>query len=423
MRGRFRVALAGVLLPFILAAILGQFVLLPALTDPLKDTISDVLEELEPVTELRAALRMCAWHIEQTPQLGALLNSEMLVETSAHVDHAFLRVLAMPHQTADRSRAQGALMEWEGVKHALSATPHVEAGSGAFRERLTTRLAFAAKLLDEVHQDAMSRMDGARAKMMRATRYATLATVIAFLAAAVISVAAGFMTVNPIIQSVDLLHRGAARLAAGELSHRVQILRDDEFGRLGQSFNAMADNIEAAHNDLRQLSTTDNLTGLYNQRSSSRRLQEELERSRRYKHEFSVLVLDLDHFKSVNDRYGHPVGDKVLQSAAEVMRQALRPSDHAARTGGEEFTVILPETDTKEAAMAAERIRSGIASTSTPLADGTSLRVTVSIGMATFPKHAESAEALVRVADEALYSAKREGRNRAVVHDGPLQPA
>jgi diguanylate cyclase (GGDEF)-like protein/PAS domain S-box-containing protein len=161
-------------------------------------------------------------------------------------------------------------------------------------------------------------------------------------------------------------------------------------------------------NELRKLSTTDGLTGLANRRFMDESLTEELDRTRRYELEMSVLMFDVDHFKKFNDEYGHDQGDRVLQTLADVMRSTVRDVDLPCRYGGEEFLIILPNTPVDGALLVAERLRESVANT---IIDG--LHVTISIGVATYPLiKADSADELVEAADAALYEAKRSGRNR-----------
>ncbi len=175
--------------------------------------------------------------------------------------------------------------------------------------------------------------------------------------------------------------------------------------------------IEAARADrarLEVLALTDPLTHTHNRRALIERLTEELERARRYSLALALLIVDLDHFKTVNDSYGHLVGDEVLRGVARMLQREARAVDVVARYGGEEFIVILPETTAEGAVALAERIRERIANTP-PVAGGEYgwLRVTVSIGVATVPSsHANSPEELIALADAALYRAKAEGRNR-----------
>jgi len=165
---------------------------------------------------------------------------------------------------------------------------------------------------------------------------------------------------------------------------------------------------------MRQLATHDALTGLLNRREFDRVIHEEHERARRFGRSFAIVMLDLDHFKSINDRYGHPIGDLVLKTVAKRVAQQLRSVDRFARIGGEEFAIVLAEVDYVTAAEVARRIVGAIMRMPVLLEDGTKLVVTLSAGSASMPKNATEAEALMQIADKALYEAKARGRNRAV---------
>jgi len=154
---------------------------------------------------------------------------------------------------------------------------------------------------------------------------------------------------------------------------------------------------------------TDALTGLANRRSLNDTIKRMLAQSARAETSLSVVALDLDHFKQINDRYGHDRGDEVLAAAATALRTSLRVSDFVSRSGGEEFVVLLPDTGLDGAFVAAENLRAALEAMTVP---GLDQRVTGSFGIAVHPEDAASAEDLLRRADRALYLAKRNGRNR-----------
>ena len=194
-----------------------------------------------------------------------------------------------------------------------------------------------------------------------------------------------------------------------------------EVGALTKVFNEMVarlregreklasanESLRAKNQELEQLSVTDGLTGLANHRALMQRLNEEWLRSKRNKHDFTVIMCDVDHFKQYNDTFGHPQGDVVLKQVADVLREATRTVDCVARYGGEEFAVILPETDMAGALEVAERIRARAESSEFP-----GRRITLSIGVAGYPMHDDTSQGVVAAADAALYTAKRAGRNQ-----------
>ncbi len=192
----------------------------------------------------------------------------------------------------------------------------------------------------------------------------------------------------------------------------------------------LQDQLRDAKKLMEQLSIEDGLTKLYNHRHFQEELKREFGRAQRYNDPLSLIMIDLDHFKAVNDRYGHPFGDKVLRETAALVKGSVRDHDLCARYGGEEIAVILPKTMMTGALTVAERIHKGMnqkvfeeerpppkAGERPEAAASAGVKVTASFGIAAYPsKDITSAELLVRYADEALYRAKREGRNAICVY-------
>lgn len=177
--------------------------------------------------------------------------------------------------------------------------------------------------------------------------------------------------------------------------------------------------LEAARAEIASLATTDGLTGLANRRFFHTRMEEELDRVRRYDANMSLIMLDIDLFREVNDKYGHPLGDVVLKEVSRLIRANLRSSDIVARYGGEEFVVLIPGMDVEAAAKAAEKLRTVIEVNDLTL-EGPALKVTVSAGVADCRNVSDEGDgiraALFREAGNALHRAKTGGRNRVEVH-------
>jgi diguanylate cyclase (GGDEF)-like protein len=170
-------------------------------------------------------------------------------------------------------------------------------------------------------------------------------------------------------------------------------------------------------NQFQLMSITDPLTGLHNRRYMEARLGEELSRSRRYDYPMSFMMIDIDDFKLYNDRNGHQAGDRALEITAQCLKAALRKVDVASRYGGEEFSVLLPQTTLEEAGVIADRIRRKVSDTKFPHGNAQPLgSVTVSIGLSSYSAALDSAEAVIRAADRALYHAKSHGKNRAYAY-------
>ena len=208
------------------------------------------------------------------------------------------------------------------------------------------------------------------------------------------------------------------RLANGEvIRSRCKVLADG--GRM-VTYGNVSDLVRNA-DEMAELAMKDALTGIYNRRHFMARLDSEWKRFRRYERPLSLLMLDIDHFKSINDRYGHDVGDQVIVAVARLCATQTRDSDVVARIGGEEFAILLPETELEDACVAAERLRTARRRASVRDAHR-STAVTVSIGAALAEANVAGLAELMKRADDALYAAKRGGRNcvAAVLDDGPV---
>jgi diguanylate cyclase (GGDEF)-like protein len=225
------------------------------------------------------------------------------------------------------------------------------------------------------------------------------------------------LAVENLLRQYRLAHENQQLIAS--LSSKNQALL--EMNReLEAKIHERTHELAEANTRLAQLAVTDGLTGLYNHRHLHERLTLEVERSQRSGLPLSLLMLDVDHFKQFNDTFGHPAGDEVLRQLARVLTDTRRANDVVARYGGEEFAVILVDTAKFTAAKVAERVRERIAAHDFSEAAQKASKISVSIGVATFPEDGTDAEGLVRSADTALYAAKRAGRNRVVLYTEAL---
>lgn len=217
------------------------------------------------------------------------------------------------------------------------------------------------------------------------------------------------VTEQVISATIDDANRGLAEL---NQSYEIMVRRLEA---IIHEKAQLATRLEEANRRLENMAMTDALTGLANRRAMETVLQRDLSRAERDQTELSILTVDVDHFKRVNDTYGHAVGDVVLVHIANALREGLRAGDISARAGGEEFVVILPSTPLSGALIAAERLRARIEAARI-VVEGTTIAITASIGAASIrgPGCAARADDLLRRSDDALYQAKRAGRNRVV---------
>ena len=226
----------------------------------------------------------------------------------------------------------------------------------------------------------------------------------------------GFTIVRPL----DRMAGGARQVAEGNLSVALPVVGGGEAAYVTEVFNDMVTRLRQSREELERLSRTDGLTGLPNRRHLMETLEKEVRRAKRNERPFSLLMVDVDHFKRYNDTFGHLAGDEVLKRLAQVLTAAIRTADYAARYGGEEFTVVLPETPLESALEVAERIRAKMEEQQFG-PDGAG-RVTLSIGGAEHPADGNTVEAVTSAADAALYAAKEYGRNRVVTTRSQLLP-
>jgi diguanylate cyclase (GGDEF)-like protein len=261
------------------------------------------------------------------------------------------------------------------------------------------------------------------------------------LPALLLLLAGTFLVARRLLRPIERLSEGAQRVSKGDLDVHLPIQGNDELADLTRAFNEMAwriregrasleqarDDLERANEDLEkgnrqleELARTDGLTGLFNRRHFQQRMDTIMEKSEQEAQPFSILLLDLDHFKQYNDRWGHTEGDAELRRVAAQVLRAVRSTDEAFRYGGEELAVLLPACPKEQATRVAEKIRATVAAGPQKQGRfGVRTTTTVSIGVATFPEDGRVARGLVDTADAALYEAKAAGRDRVVAAPGP----
>ncbi len=242
----------------------------------------------------------------------------------------------------------------------------------------------------------------------------------------VVVAAVAFHMGRSIVGPLQRLIGAADRIADGDLEVRLAANRNDELGHLTLVFNQMADRLRHSRAEimatnqamqqqnqvLETLSITDSLTGLYNRSKLDAILSDQLARFERTQREFTLLMMDIDHFKTLNDTYGHITGDEILSGVAQILVHSIRSIDFAARYGGDEFIIILVETSAEHAQKTAERIRSQVENMRYG-STGSTITVTVSIGIVRCQSADTTPTAVFARADRALYEAKHAGRNRA----------
>jgi diguanylate cyclase (GGDEF)-like protein len=241
-----------------------------------------------------------------------------------------------------------------------------------------------------------------------------------------------YVVVHRVVMAINELSRVVRRFASGDLAARSSVRRNDEIGELAKAFHGMAEELGRKHQEiialnadleervqrrtrqLRELASREPLTGLYNRRHFNEVLAARFAEAVRYGSDLSCVMMDLDDFKSVNDRFGHHIGDELLVLASLTVSSQLRAADLAARYGGDEFIVLLPQTEADRAQVLAERITDKFAQ---DLAEKLPhIRTSLSIGIVSLADSAaESPDDLLRAADEAMYRAKARGKSRIIM--------
>lgn len=231
--------------------------------------------------------------------------------------------------------------------------------------------------------------------------------------AVIFSIIYAFIITRGITKPLNMLNMATVKIANGLYDVKSNIKSSIEIERLMNAFSDMAVKLSESHNRLERLSITDQLTGLYNRRYFDEVLEKEILRARRFNHGLSLLFVDIDYFKHLNDTYGHGAGDEVLQRLGQVLKICVRNGiDVPCRYGGEEFTVILPQTVGHDAVALAERIRMDFEAVKFQISSTReTIQKTISIGIAELTS-ADGANVLIANADKAMYEAKKQGRNR-----------
>ncbi|WP_299491888.1 diguanylate cyclase [uncultured Shewanella sp.] len=220
-----------------------------------------------------------------------------------------------------------------------------------------------------------------------------------------------FKNYRPITCRADFMYQNVTLLPlkseTGDITHISMLVYDVTDVALNRQ------QLKAANDNLEHLSQIDDLSQLYNRRYWQIGMQKEFDRHHRYGQSSSLMMLDIDYFKNINDNYGHFAGDKVIQTISHMINQSLRKTDCAGRYGGEEFAILLPDTNSHQAHSLGERLRQKIENTPFVFSDNI-IQITVSIGLCEIDSHSQTSEQWLENADMALYEAKRQGRNRCM---------
>ncbi len=418
LQNRLLIGIGAMLVPLVALGV-GAFVSLESAVNAFEETAEEVNKEMLPLTRLQTQIVQASIPTNDYLTHADSADRDRFLHLSHEIDNTFANALFsatfhLPQEQALLRRAQNEWQQARTTSEAIFARPYPVGSESVAQEmkRLDDHTNRAVEIIssiyDKVRREISKDLDLGHA--LQRTGLLIIATVFGLELGTVLVVS--FVLARSILLPLSILKEGIARFGEGDLSHRISLTTQDELEELAMTFNLMASKLEQSQAELKDLASIDGLTGVYNRREFQQQLKAEVERSRRYGRSCSLLMVDIDHFKSVNDTYGHQAGDEALRATAALIKREVRSGERVARYGGEEFAVILPETSGSSAAAMAERLRDVIATQAIPITQGQTLNLTVSVGTATFPEDAWSPDTLIFAADQALYAAKHAGRNR-----------
>lgn len=418
LKFRFYFGIAAMLLPLLVFAV-GAFYALMDSTDSFQEITEEFTAELPGVSQLKSILL-----IAQMPPNDYLVSGNAAEQNSfnnivGQIDDQLFQLNTAPFGSREeRLRMDQIRQHWAEAKALAQrifaiAEAKYDPRAEALMKEFDAHINKCVSATNQIEHFAYQEIKEEQQRIANNLRYflATLAGTL--LVGLVLAILGGMVMLRSVIPPLKKLNQGAKQISRGnfkplEFPHR------NEFTQVFDTFNAMAANLAQNQAELKDLAMRDGLTGLLNRREFQRLLEQEIDRARRANSQVSVILLDIDHFKKINDSFGHQVGDQVLRQISTLLTEQIRTMDHLARYGGEEFVIITPEA-TRTAERIAERIRTAVAASTHLDHHQGPFQITISLGIATCPNHAADHDALIRKADEALYRAKQSGRNRSCI--------
>jgi diguanylate cyclase (GGDEF)-like protein len=407
------------IIPLLASAVGGYVVLKHGVIESLRDIASRQRDEIDPTQRLRLLLWETESPLDEYMDEGDPRRPAEYREARERVEAAFATVHAqMSHDSEMQQLVGRARDDWTAADRLATEALSVRRAPGdphgaELMDRFDGLIQSSVDKLGAVYAtldgDLRADHDAALRAYDRAEWLAAAAAIVSLVA-----ILAGMSVIGRVMSgSVERLVEGAQRFAAGDRDHRIEVRVPPELHQVAQEFNRMIGRIHESEDALADLAQRDGLTRLLNRRAFDIAIGEVFARHQRMGESFALVLFDLDHFKSVNDTYGHAAGDEVLRTAAQAIGSEMRPFDRLFRIGGEEFAALLFGVNAEGALATAERLRAMVAAR--PVAfEGKAILMTASGGVA-LPEPQSTPATLYQVADAALYRAKEGGRNRVVL--------
>ncbi|MDN3556960.1 diguanylate cyclase [Halomonas maura] len=408
------------LAPIFISAMAGYVLYHGAIIQPLVEVASKQRQILQPLQSVQLSL----WDISESVIDFAIDGEErrkIAYQNKAdQIDRDLEKLTAaMQEQGFDISTINQTQDEWRELS-TLSGTIlsgeslRANAIVGEEIEEFEALINRLAHHLETVHDAVRIRNENTHQQALASL---TLSEYLAAtgLALSILGALLGVVVINrSLVSSMDQLAAGSMRFSGGDRDHRIEVQIPRELANVADAFNQMTKQIREQEDTLERMASTDGLTGLYNRREFDRLLAEEIRRAERYGKPVSLILGDIDHFKSYNDTHGHQAGDEALRTVGQTLAENLRETDKACRFGGEEFVIVLPECDAQAARQAAERVRGAVQARVFHIDGERTAQVTISLGVATSTGNGDTPDTLLKSADLALYRAKDHGRNRVI---------